>query len=284
MKNARYLLEAITLQIAFLLFRCLPPMWASSVGGWLGRTIGPRLAATRKARRHFQLALPDMAERTEDVMADMWDNLGRTFAEYPHLKTLAKEEYTQIVGTEHLQHLQSGGCAIIFGAHFGNWEVAGPAYREQYGVAIHPVFRQPNNSKAAELLDACRKTHNDIETIPKSRSGARQLLETLKGNKTVGILIDQKYNEGIPVPFFGRTAMTSPAFVQLAQKLDIPLVPVRIDRTKESACFTVTLSPPLNVKGREVEDVIREAHTILETNIRERPGHWLWLHRRWMEE
>lgn len=284
MKNSRYMMEAALLQVAFFLFRCLPPMWASSFGGWLGRTIGPRLAATRKARRHFQRALPDMAEQTEAVMAEMWDNLGRTFAEYPHLKTLAREEYTQIVGTEHLEPLQNGGNAIIFGAHFGNWEVAGPAYREQYDVAIHPVFREPNNPKAAKLLDACRKTHDDIGTIPKSRSGARQLLETLKGGKTVGILIDQKYNEGIAVPFFGRDAMTSPAFVQLAQKLDIPLVPVRIDRTKESACFTVTLSPPLDVKGRAVEDVMKEAHTILEQNIRERPGQWLWLHRRWIED
>lgn len=280
MKSFRYVLEAVALQLAFWIFKLMPPAMASNFGGWLGRTIGPKLAATRKARRHFNLALPDKSTQTETVMAEMWDNLGRVFAEYPHLKTLSKPEHTEIIGIEHLP--QDGG-AIIFGAHFGNWEVAGTAYKEQYGTAVHPVFREPNNPKAAALLDKCRKITDDIETIPKSRSGARKLMETLKDGKLVGLLIDQKYNEGISVPFFGRNAMTSPAFVQLAQKLDIALVPVLVERL-DSAKFRVTLSPPLNAKGREVEDVIRDAHTILENNIRKRPGQWLWLHRRWIED
>ncbi|MEM6780287.1 MAG: lipid A biosynthesis acyltransferase [Pseudomonadota bacterium] len=281
MKTIRYAIEAFALMLAFGLFKILPVSTASYLGGTLMCNLGPLLAASRKARRHIQFAFPNANEHEiERILFLMWDNIGRTFAEYPHLKKLASEDYTQIIGTE---HIPEDGNAIIFGAHYGNWEVAGPAYKKQYGTAIHPVFREPNNPMAAWLLDRCRKISDDITTIPKSRSGTRRLMESLKSGKTVGILIDQKYNEGIAMPFFGRDAKTSPAFVQLAQKLDIPLIPVRIDRL-DGPKFRVTLSQPLNVKDREVVDVIQEAHTILENNIREQPGHWLWLHRRWVKD
>ena len=106
------------------------------------------------------------------------------------------------------------------------------------------------------------------------------MVETLRDGGALGILIDQKYNEGLAIPFFGRPAMTSPAFVQMAQKTNCPLIPVRGERLP-GAHFRVTIYPPLNITEQGVEDAIAQAHMLLEEWISERPGQWLWLHRRW---
>lgn len=119
-----------------------------------------------------------------------------------------------------------------------------------------------------------------IKTYPKSSKGMRDVFAALKNKRHIGILIDQKYNQGLAMPFFGRTAMTSPAFVQLAQKFNCPLHPARVERLK-GANFHITVFPKMEIEGREVEDVIKETHMMLETWITERPEQWLWLHNRW---
>ena len=60
------------------------------------------------------------------------------------------------------------------------------------------------------------------------------------------MLIDQKMNDGIAVPFFGRDAMTAPAIAQFGLRLGCVLVPVRTERLK-GAHFRVTISPPLDI-------------------------------------
>ena len=44
------------------------------------------------------------------------------------------------------------------------------------------------------------------------------------------MLVDQKMNDGIPVPFFGRDAMTAPALALLALRYDCAVVPIRMER------------------------------------------------------
>src|SRR5690606_33550062 len=89
MKKFQYMLEAAAVWLAFFVFRSLSVENASALGGWIGRTIGPRLAASRKAAANLKSALPDkMEEDYVRILADMWENLGRVMAEYPHLKDI----------------------------------------------------------------------------------------------------------------------------------------------------------------------------------------------------
>lgn len=98
-------------------------------------------------------------------------------------------------------------------------------------------------------------------------------------------MVDQKLNNGIAVPFFGRDAMTAPALAQFALKYDCPVIPVRVERLSD-ANFRMTFYPALTIiptEDREA-DVLRimtEVNAIMEGWIRERPAQWLWLHKRW---
>lgn len=286
MKKLRYALEALLLYVLFFIFRLLGPERASSCGGWLGHTIGPRLAASRKARKNIERAFPETsAARQDEILRGMWDNLGRVIAEYPHLERLSRD-YTAITGKENLEPVfQSGGPAVFFGAHLGNWEINCPALYTQFGKEIDLTYREPNNPWTAALLNKARSLGGRLRGFRKAAESGRPILASLREGRYLGILIDQKYNEGIAVPFFGHPAMTNPIFVQLAQRFECPLIPAKIVR-KAGCRFEGTIEPPLKTHDKAgeplpVEEVIAQAHDVIEGWIRDNPEQWLWLHRRW---
>ena len=288
MKQLRYILEAALLSLLLALFKILSPRTASNIGGAIGAFLGPKLAASRKAQRNLLRAFPDMDVATQkNVIKAMWENLGRVIAEYPHLKTIGQHHIT-IEGEEHLKAaLDHPYGAIIFGAHIGNWEICATALKAFYDKPISITYRPPNNPYVDRMLSTMRAIDEGVDALPKSSAGGKAMMKALKNGQTLGILIDQKYNEGLSVPFFGFEAMTNPFFVQMAQKYKCPLVAMRGERL-DGCNFRITVYEPLNVFNadgtpRAVEDVIKEAHALLEDWIKQRPEQWLWLHRRWKD-
>lgn len=279
MKIFRYALEALLLSLLFIFSKILPTPWASGFGGWVGRTLGPRLAASRKAMANLNAALPALTPaQAADTLSGMWDNLGRVMMEYPHLAHIARDR-TEIIGADILERYK-GKPTIIFAAHLGNWEIVPPAMLLQHNIVAHPLYRAPNNPFSDKLLHYTRTLGGKIAPIPKSKTGTRNIVKALQDNQFIGILIDQKYNEGMEAEFFTLPAMTSPAFIQLAQKFDCPLIPIRSERT-QGANFKITVLPPLDIKDKSTEDIMAESHALLEQWITDKPEQWLWLHRRW---
>lgn len=279
MKHFRYFLEGAILWLAFFVFGALGVEKASACGGWIGRTVGPRLGASKKAFINIQNSFPNSGEdEHRKILRDMWDNLGRVMAEYPHLKYIIQNNI-EVTGEENLHPLK-GRPLMIIGGHLANWELFPFFFNYRTDTLVAALYREPNNPYTAHILDKARNPEKRGIYIPKSSQGVRDMVSVLKNGKWLGQLIDQKYNRGIAAEFFGRPAMTSAAFAQLAQKFDCPILPYRAVRTN-GPHFKIYLYPPIHVNGRSEEDVVRHVHTILEDWIKERPGQWLWLHRRW---
>jgi len=285
-RNLSYRFQAALLRGAFALVRLWPLDWASATGGWLGRTFGPRLRKTDIARRNLAAAFPEFGpERIEAVVRAMWDNLGRTVMEYPHLDTIRvfDDRRVEIVNVEHFDRLMAEGSAcILFSAHLANWEMMGLC-AAQRGRPIHLVYRAPNNPYLDWLYRHRRS--GDAEMIEKGSAGAKKALELLRRGAFLGMLVDQKMNDGIPVPFFGREAMTAPALAQLALRYDCPVLPARIERIG-GARFRLTLATPrvfpkTDDRQADVVAAMTWVNEVIEDWIRDKPEQWLWLHRRW---
>ncbi len=125
----------------------------------------------------------------------------------------------------------------------------------------------------------------DGELIAKGPQGARRLLSLLKDGGHLGILVDQKMNDGIAAPFFGRDAMTAPALAQFALKFQCPVVPVQAVRM-DGAHFRVIHHPPLEITPTgdtraDAAAIMERVNEMLESWIREHPEQWLWVHNRW---
>ena len=98
MMRIRHIFEALGLLVGLAVLRLLTPEAASNLGGFVCRKLGPRVGFSDRARRNLRLAMPELsAERIEEIVTGMWDNLGRTFAEYPHLGVIADPKSGRVI-------------------------------------------------------------------------------------------------------------------------------------------------------------------------------------------
>jgi len=278
------------LRAALFVLRLLTPEAASNLGGFICRNLGPRLGASNRARRNLRLAMPELSkERVEEIVRDMWDNLGRTFAEYPHLGRIAdpKSGCVTMPDADMAAAFGKPGQAVILcSAHIANWEIL-PVAAAYNGFAMTSIVREPNNLLVRATLDRIRGVAGGVR-VPKGPAGAKESIKALRNGQVLALLFDQKLNRGLSIPFFGIEAMTTAAPAQLALRFRCPLILVRIERTGP-ARFRLSVEEPLTLpesgdKQHDAAQVMGRMNDILEGWIRARPEQWLWLHRRWPAE
>lgn len=287
-----HLLEYAALKTVLGFFGSMNVDRASGVGGWIGRHVGPRIPFTNRARDNLARAMPELTrEEREKIVVDMWDNLGRTIAEYAHLPVFARPEERHRFDVVHAEMLRalaaSGNGGIFVSGHFANWEIL-PVVMQFEGLEGGEVYRHANNPYVNEWMVALRERVTQAIQVPKGGPGARTLVKILREDKFIAMLIDQKMNDGVEAKLFGLRAMTTPAPAGLAVRYNVPIVPACLERVK-GAHFRVTVYNPITPRpdADPVEDIMRitqELNDFLEARIRERPHEWLWLHNRWTKQ
>lgn len=263
----------------------------SQFGGWLFRKIGPRTSKHHIVLTGLRTAFP---EKTDAQIANLaraqWDNAGRTFAEFPLLgrvKVFDKNSNVEVEGLQRMQALaEANQGAILISGHFANWEIMAAVFA-QANLPVRVTYRPTNNPYFDKRIRAQRAKYGIQLMVPKSRGrSARQLITALRAGDSIAILNDQKFNEGIAVPFFGVNAMTAPGAVRLALKTGAPLIPMSCERIDGGAQFKVAFLPPisLTVTGDQDQDIragVIQITQFVEDQIRANPEQWFWVHRRW---
>ena len=287
-RAAGHAAEAAAAWFLYLCFSILPVDAASALGGWIGRTFGLRLSVSNNARSNLKSIYPDWSDhQVETIVISMWDNLGRTAGEHPHLSQFNpyhKNSRVEVVGLEICENfLKADTPCLFFSGHIANWEIA-PLVAKGLELTMHLVYRRANNPFFDKLVQKGRNVWEG-DFYPKGSDGARGLLRALKRGANVAMLVDQKMNDGISVPFLGRNAMTAPALAELALRYKCPIVPARVERL-QGAHFRLTFLPPLQIqnsgnKGADILEIMTEINVLLGDWISEKPGQWLWVHNRW---
>jgi len=290
MRKLQRILEAALLHLGLALVRLLPIDTASNLGGWAGRRFGPWFPVTRTARKNLHLAFPEKTPADiEAVVRGMWDNLGRVVFEYPHLEAITDPGAGRVVWEDSAAIDAVGNAkqaAVFAAAHLANWEVIAIATARRIGN-LYIVVREPNNPLVRNAIDRVRRVAGG-QMVPKGSSGAKRALALLREGSVLGLLFDQRMNDGIAVPLFGIEAMTPAAPAQLALRYRCALVPIGIRRSGP-ARFRLRALAPLDLpnsgdKHADALCVMIQLNRILEDWIRECPEAWLWLHHRWPKE
>ena len=291
-QKLRHGAEAALFRVFMGFFRLLGLDGASAVGGFIGRQIFARTRITKRARGNLKAAFPEKsAAEIETILAGMWDNLGRTLAEYAHLDKFHASNkpgarlFVSGDAISDAEVAKDSGTLFLSG-HLANWELM-PIAAAQWGYQGGLVYRPPNNPHVDRYISRQRALLGPKEQISK-HFGTRRIFSLLRGGKAIYMLVDQKTNEGIAAPFFGRDAMTTPVPAALALKMGARIVFVSNKRLG-GAHFHVTVHPPLEFTAsgdqeRDVRELTFAINARMEDMVRADPSQWLWIHRRWPTE
>ena len=291
-RQLRYLIETGAFFTVIGFFRLFNIDRASAIGGWIGRNIVGRTFLSGRARRNLHLSFPEKSDaEIATILDEMWDNLGRVMAEYAHFDEICwrgPNPRITIGGLDIFAAARARNTGMILvSGHFANWEIM-PVVAREYGVTGGMVVRKANNPYVSLWLDALRSRKGMPEQIAKGAQGTRRIFTLLRKGETILLLADQRASEGVLVPFFGRDAFTTPAPASLALKLGATIVPV-VNRRMGGARFHVQVYPPIELPntGDHERDVLLLTAAItgfIEDRVRECPGQWLWIHKRWVKE
>ena len=285
MKYFNYFIQYIFVIIAFTLFKICGLRMSSTIGGKIFEKIGPLFRSKKIIHKNIKRALPDINnENLETLTRLMWNNYGRTFAEYIFLKDFRIGKFSsniEIEGKEILEKIKNNNQQVVFvSGHLSNFELMA-MFIEKNGINLLAIYRPLNNLFLNPFMEKIRRKYICKHQIKKGIGGIKNLIKYKKQNFSTALMIDQRVSEGILSPFFKQKAFTTTIPAQLVKKFNIPVVPVYIERIKDIT-FKITIKNPIFFsKEKSVENITDELNLELEKMILKKPEQWIWSHNRW---
>jgi len=260
------------------------------------RRIGPWLPEHRIGKANLARAFPDKSDaEIEEILRGVWDNLGRIGAEFAHLDRLwdydpdhpdaGRIEVPPAVIERYDRLMAAGKPVLAFAAHLANWELPAVA-TAFYGIQGVVLYRRPNIREVDDAIQRIRAV-NMPELISTTLDAPMRIANALAEGRHAGMLVDQYYDRGVDVTFFGRRTKANPLIARLARQIDCPIHGTRVIRLPGNR-FRIDLTDPIepvrDAEGKiEIEGTMQVITAVVESWVREHPEQWLWLHRRWRE-
>jgi KDO2-lipid IV(A) lauroyltransferase len=281
----RYSGEYALLRSVEALFRAMGVDRASAFSGKLWEMIAPHTRRHAAALRHLEVAFPNMDRAARELLArDVWNNLGRTFAEAILLREFARDPARiRLMSPDIMQNIaRAKGRVVVTSMHSANWELIAPVFKAA-GYPMAFIYQRVNNPLSERHLRRLRLNFFSGGVYPKGDTAPRRLIAWLKEGNPVLILADQRTGD-LPLKFFGYNAPSTPLPAFMARGLRAPLIAARLVRT-EGAHFDLYLEEiPVARTPDAKKDVAQTSQVIqsvFERWIRDKPGQWMWAHRRW---
>jgi KDO2-lipid IV(A) lauroyltransferase len=242
----------------------------------------PRLR--RVAMRNLAMALPERTPEEHILIVDgVFRSIARllvSLARFPRITKSNVHEWIRYEGYEYFELALARGKGVLFAtAHLGNWELSAFAHALM-SRPMHVVVRPLDNPRIDALVES-RRGLSGNHLIGK-KDFARSILQALKNNEAVGILVDQNagLEDGVFVDFFGISACAGTGFAKFAAHSGAAVIPGFALWAEKERKYILKFYPPLPMTGDIAVDT-QMLHAHLERVIREYPDQWLWLHRRW---
>ena len=284
MKNK---IEFFLILFFYFISRIIGLNLSSYLGGILVWSYGLFSKRNLIGMKNLNLVFPKKSKvEKKKILRKMWYHFGRVIGEYPHLeniKTLTNKNIS-IRGLDNLVNgLEKNRNCLFFSAHLGNWELTSHPLTES-GHNISFIYRAPNNKLVDKLLRKIRYKYG-VKLIKKGSEGAKDCISVLKregGN--IGMLIDQKMNDGIEAKFFNYKTMTASAIAKFSLKYKCPIIPAVCIR-KRGVQFEISYLPEISyekiINLKTELNIINYLNTYVEKWIKECPDQWIWIHNRW---
>lgn len=267
--------------------RVMPfPVVARTFARLLGK-FGYRNARKRRVvQRNVSFLLPQADDQTREKMVQqIFCSTGLAAAELFLLGRLwrRRERYLEFSINPQAQEAFARNEAVVFAtAHFGAWQLCNLIGR-QCGLTISVIYTKEPNPWLHRFFLARRRAFGG-PLVP-SAGGAGTFLRELAAGRSVGAAFDTRIDQGEMVPFFGVPTPTSTLPAMLALR-GYTLIPIRTVRLPDYRFRIEVLAPlsPANLQAdrkEQVFDLTRQLNQVFEGWIRETPGEWVCMKRRW---
>jgi KDO2-lipid IV(A) lauroyltransferase len=176
---------------------------------------------------------------------------------------------------------------VFVSGHFGNFEIGGMTMG-LFGFSSYAVARELDNPHLERMLRRLRESRGQI-MLPKDGS-ATQIQAVLEASRPLMLLGDQHAGtKGVWIDFLGRPASCHKALALFTLSSGAPMLVTFCRRTTGILRFEVGVSGVAD--PREMPAALSDVRALtqwyndcLAKMIREDPGQYWWVHRRWKDK
>lgn len=229
-----------------------------------------------------------------DIIRQSYRSLGRLIADFARIEKLSPEwvnEHVEFPPESVLEKLsgKEGRKGVLFvTGHLGSFELLAHAAVTR-GFPISFVVRNFKNPYLDRWWNGIRAARGN--RVISRRGAFNEVIAALNGGTDTGILFDQnvKRKHAVFVDFFGREAATTKTVGYAALKTECRVMVVSI-KHKGDDYYTINLvecdfeklyNDPNLGTDEKVLQITRAVSREYEEMIRQDPGAWFWMHRRW---
>lgn len=289
MKRIRYLPEYKIAVFLGWIIRLLPRKIVLSLGERIGDFIFYCVPVRKKVTlENIYRAFPEKSGgEVAAIGRAAYRNLAMNSLEYLCLPGLPREALLEVVKFKNEDVLQQafsrGKGVILVGGHFGNWEYMGGAISSK-GYPLTYVVAAIANPHIDEMVNKHRMGVG-IRILPKGMS-VRLMLKTLRENEAMAMLMDQDAGRnGTFVNFFDQPCSTPKGPALFALKTGAAMIFLSSIRQPDGSLLVVFEEIELDYNqgatAENIHEIMQRCTAKLESYVRDYPGHWLWMHRRW---
>ena len=290
MKIIKYIFEAIFVYFLFLIIKIFGLGLGRKIIAPLFLGIGFFFKSKKVVKKNISYALDSIPENeTKNIIKFMWKNYAYIFVEYIYLYKFRLNKFStphiKISNKKILDDLiKLNKQAIFISGHFGNFELMAMEL-EKHGLNLGAIYRPLNNIFLNPFMVFLRKKYICKNQIEKGKKGTRKVIDLMKKNFSIALMVDQRLGESERFPFFKKPAHTTTLPAQLALKFDCEIIPIYLERNENNTFNMEILNPiKINKKNNLEEDkkeITIKINQIIEKMILRNPKQWIWTHNRW---
>jgi KDO2-lipid IV(A) lauroyltransferase len=190
--------------------------------------------------------------------------------------------YTNLEALRELENLNKGN--IIMCAHYASYEWILSAAFYNFKYKTYGIYKKIKNPYFDKLVKDIRSRY-DSTIITTLETPKTMMRNKAKGTlASYGMIADQAPKGGKTDYWREFMGINTPVFVGsevLAKRLDLAVTYLHIEKVKRghyAATFKTITTEPKTVENYKITDAY---FNYLEDQIREKPEHYLWTHKRW---
>ncbi|PCE63826.1 lysophospholipid acyltransferase family protein [Sediminicola luteus] len=236
---------------------------------------------------NLKLTLPNKSEaELKRIQKDFYRHMCDMFMEMIKTLSISNSEIEKrfaLHNLELLHDLEKKKNIILVGGHYANWEWA-VHMNDKVASDGYGIYKKINNVYFDKMVKGIRAkwgaqlilTHETVQKVTETEKQGKKAIFGMLSDQSPQMSKAYYWNKfmGVNVPIF-----TGAEF--MARKLDLAVVFIKVEKVKrgyyQATFSTITESGATTVEN-EITDAIMAK---VEAQIKEKPEHYLWTHKRW---